>query len=200
MIWRNQFESRNPGTAMIALPQAVFFDRDGTLIEHVPYLCRTEEVVLRPGTREAVARLQAAAVKLFLFTNQSGVARGLFGMSDVEAVNRRMIELLDLGPSPFTDICIAPELPGSEAGYRKPSPRFIDEMLSAHGIARGHAWMIGDSPVDWEAGINAGILTAAIVAHPDAGKEPMRRQELGISAFPTLLDWLEAVSGVTGSR
>jgi D-glycero-D-manno-heptose 1,7-bisphosphate phosphatase len=76
-------------------PRAVFLDRDGTLIEHVPYLCDPAAVVIRPGTREALARLQAAAVKLFLFTNQSGVARGFFGMAEVDAVNRRMVELLD---------------------------------------------------------------------------------------------------------
>lgn len=173
-------------------PEAVFLDRDGTLIEHVPYLREPGDVVVRPGTREALRRLRAAAVKLFLFTNQSGVSRGLFAMADVEAVNRRMLELLDLGDDVFAAVCIAPESPEDVPVYRKPSPRFIEEMLVAHGVPRERAWMIGDSPVDWEAGINAGVNVAAIVADARAPKAPERRVELGVAAHASLLDWLDA--------
>jgi len=182
-----------PHVAMHAPPQAVFLDRDGTLIEHVPYLRDPADVVIRRGTREALSRLQAAAAKLFLFTNQSGVSRGLFQMAEVEAVNRRMVELLDLGAGLFTAVCVAPELPDDVPVYRKPSPRFIQEMLAAHGVAREHAWMVGDSPVDWEAGINAGVRVAAIVPDSANPKAPERRQELGISAYPTLREWVDAL-------
>jgi hypothetical protein len=53
--------------------------------------------------------------------------------------------------------------------------------------------MIGDSPVDWEAGINAGVNVAAIVPDPRAPKAPERRAELNVAAYPTLVDWLDAV-------
>ena len=69
-------------------PRAVFFDRDGTLIEHVPYLHEPEGVVILPGVREAVAGLRAAGVKLFLFTNQSGIGRGMFPLSAAAATGR----------------------------------------------------------------------------------------------------------------
>jgi D-glycero-D-manno-heptose 1,7-bisphosphate phosphatase len=172
---------------------AIFLDRDGTLIEHVPYLRDPADVALLPGVREALARARDAAVKLFLFTNQSGVGRGMFTLGEVEACNERMIELLGLGPRPFDAVCIATETPDEPPRYRKPSPRFIREMIERHGIDPRAAWMLGDSPVDWEAGLNAGIRTAAIVADPLAPKEPQRRQELGIAAFETVLDWLDAV-------
>lgn len=174
-------------------PQAVLFDRDGTLIEHVPYLHDADQVVLLPGVREALGRLRSACVRLFLFTNQSGVGRGLFTMADVEAVNRRMIELLDLGPDVFAGICIAPEVPGEPSLYRKPSPRYIHETLAMHGIPAAAAWMVGDSPVDWEAGIAAGIGTAAIVAETRTSKAPERRQELGVDGFPSVRAWIETV-------
>jgi|LakMenE01Jun11ns_1017448.scaffolds.fasta_scaffold9830978_2 D-glycero-D-manno-heptose 1,7-bisphosphate phosphatase len=193
MIWRLSNQQSELSMSVKNTIAAVFLDRDGTLIEHVPYLCDPRHVVVRPGTREALARLRSAAVKLFLFTNQSGVSRGLFGMDEVEAVNARMVELLALGADLFASVCVAPELPDVEPVYRKPSPRFIDEMLAAHGIPREQAWMVGDSPVDWEAGINAGIRVAAIVPDPLAAKAPERRAELGIQPFPTLLDWLDAV-------
>lgn len=180
---------------MHAPPQAVFLDRDGTLIEHVHYLRDPADVALLPGVREALARARAAAAKLFLFTNQSGVGRGLFTLAEVEACNRRMVELLDLGPQPFDAVCIATETPDEPQRYRKPSPLFIHEMLDLHRIAPDAAWMIGDSPVDWEAGINAGVQVAAIVPDPLAPKQPERRAELGVAAYATLLDWLDAVTG-----
>lgn len=178
---------------MPAPPQAVFLDRDGTLIEHVPYLRDPGDVIVRPGTREALARLRTSAAKIFLFTNQSGVSRGFFSLADVEAVNRRMVELLDLGADVFAGVCIAPELPEDVPVYRKPSPRYIAETLAAHGLPHERAWMIGDSPVDWEAGINAGVNVAAIVPDPRAPKAAERRAELNVAAYPTLIDWLDAV-------
>ncbi|MFM8792676.1 MAG: D-glycero-alpha-D-manno-heptose-1,7-bisphosphate 7-phosphatase [Solirubrobacterales bacterium] len=176
----------------IVRPQAVFFDRDGTLIEHVPYLSDPEQVVLLPGVREALTRLRAAAIRMFLVTNQSGVGRGLFTMAEVEAVNQRLVELLDLGPEPFTGICIAPELPGEPSRYRKPSPRYIHEMLAVHGIPATAAWMVGDSPVDWEAGLAAGVRTAAIPAAREATATAGVRAD-GVVEFPGMLAWVETL-------
>ena len=176
-------------------PRAVFLDRDGTLIRHVPYLRDPADVVLLPGVREAMARARAAGVMLFLFTNQSGVGRGMFTLAEVEACNARMIELLDLGPQPFTAMCVATEAPDDPPRYRKPSPRFIHEMLERPGLDCEAAWMLGDSPVDWEAGLNAGIQSAAIVPDPVLPKEPNRREALGISAYSSVLEWFLHVSG-----
>lgn len=174
-------------------PQAVFLDRDGTLIEHVHYLYQPDQVVIRPGTGEALRRLQSAGTRLFLFTNQSGISRGLFSMADAEAVNRRMLEILDLGPDLFTAVCVAPELPEDEPVYRKPSPRFIQEMLAKHEVPRAKAWMVGDSPVDWEAGINAGVQVAAVVPDPLNPKAFEQCLALGVTAYATLLEWVESI-------
>jgi D-glycero-D-manno-heptose 1,7-bisphosphate phosphatase len=175
-----------------ARPQAIFFDRDGTLIEHVPYLCDPAQVVLLPGVRDAIQRIQAASIRMFLFTNQSGVGRGLFTMADVEAVNQRMIELLDLGPEPFAGICVAPETPDEPSRYRKPSPRYIHEMLDLHRIPAEAAWMVGDSPVDWEAGLAAGIRAVAIITHERASLElPKRPEFVEVGVYNGILEWVE---------
>jgi D-glycero-D-manno-heptose 1,7-bisphosphate phosphatase len=173
-------------------PQAVFLDRDGTLIENRHYLASPEGVAVLPGVREGLARARAAGAKLFLFTNQSGVGRGLFTLAAVEAVNRRMIEAIGLGDDLFAGICIAPERPDEPPVYRKPSPRFIHEMLATHAVAAEAAWMVGDSPADWEAGLKAGIRTAAIVADPATEQEQERRLALGVEGYATLLDWAAA--------
>jgi len=173
--------------------QAVFLDRDGTLIENMHYLKAPEGVVLLPGVREALRMAREVGAKLFLFTNQSGVGRGYFSMSDVERVNKRMLELLNLGDDLFAGVCIAPERPGEPSLYRKPSPRFIHEMLALHGIDAKASWMVGDTHVDWKAGINAGIHVGAVV--PDLNAEVARdvRLELGVSAHASLLDWIATV-------
>lgn len=171
--------------------QAVFLDRDGTLIEDRHFVGAVDQVALLPGTREALSRLLATGTKLFILTNQSGVNRGYFTLADVEAVNRRMIDLLDLGPAPFAGICIAPERPDESARYRKPSPRFIEEMLEEHGLARNSAWMIGDRPSDWEAGMAAGVNVAAIMAAMPPAEWEMRRLALGVRGYASLLAWAD---------
>lgn len=170
---------------------AVFLDRDGTIINDCHFVGAAEQVDLLPGAREALARLLATGAKLFVLTNQSGVNRGYFTMADVEAVNRRMIELLDLGSAPFSGICIAPERPDEPSRYRKPSPRFIDEMVAEHGLDRHATWMIGDRPSDWEAGLAAGVNVAAIVATEPVAEWDARRRDLGVPGYATLLEWLD---------
>lgn len=175
--------------------RAVFLDRDGTLIEDAHYLSDPGGVVLLPGVQEAVARARAAGVPMFLFTNQSGIARGLLTLDDVEAVNRRMIKMLGCGDDVFADICIAPEHPDDTPRYRKPSPRFIQETLARRRIDRAGAWMVGDSPVDWEAGLNAGISVAAIASDPASAKSRERREALGVPVYQSLLAWIDTVLG-----
>jgi len=188
----------SPGTrvkSVSATLQALFLDRDGTLIEKRHYLSDPEDVVLIPGTREALRRARDSGVHLFLFSNQSGVGRGYFTMADVNRVNYRMLELLDLGDDLFSGVCIATERPDEPSRYRKPSPRFIEEMLEERGIATDAAWMLGDTPADWEAGLNAGVRVAAIAAGPTADAVRDRRLELGIAAYPSVQEWLATVLG-----
>lgn len=175
--------------------RAIFLDRDGTLIEHVPYLASPDGVVLLPGVREALARALQLGVKLFLFTNQSGVGRGYFTLADVDSVNRRMIDLIGLGDEPFDAICIAPEHPDAPPVYRKPSPRFILETLAAYDIVSDDAWMIGDAPTDWLAGRNAGVKVAAIVPAHEDPRSRGAREAAAVPGYPGLLDWAHDALG-----
>src|SRR5687767_679302 len=83
--------------------KAVFLDRDGTLIHDGNYIHHPSEVSLLPQTSEALRLLRAAGYQLFLFTNQSGVGRGMFPIESVYACNDRMIELLGLGQNLFRE-------------------------------------------------------------------------------------------------
>lgn len=172
--------------------KAVFLDRDGTIIRHEHYLHRPEKVALLPGAAAALMTARGRGAELFLFTNQSGVGRGLYTLADVEAVNRRMIELLELGPAPFAGVCIAGEYPSDRPVYRKPSPRFILETMASRDIDPASAVMIGDNPSDWRAGLAAGIRVAAVQSHllDDSGRRFLRAAEIPL--FETLADWAEA--------
>jgi D-glycero-D-manno-heptose 1,7-bisphosphate phosphatase len=146
--------------------KGIFFDRDGTLIEHVPYLAKPDDVLLRPRTANAIRCALDAGYLLFLFTNQSGVGRGYFTLEDVRKTNARMIDLFGIGPDVFTQTCIPTERPDEPSRYRKPSPAFILEMVDAYNLDKAQSWMVGDAPSDWQAGINAGINVAAISNEP----------------------------------
>ena len=83
---------------------AVFFDRDNTLIVSDGYLGDPSKVVLVEGAADAVARVRGLGFATVVFSNQSGVARGMFGEDSVHAVNARMDELLmDNNPAAVVD-------------------------------------------------------------------------------------------------
>ncbi|WP_415910904.1 D-glycero-alpha-D-manno-heptose-1,7-bisphosphate 7-phosphatase [Oleiharenicola sp. Vm1] len=146
--------------------RGLFFDRDGTLIVHRHYLHDPDGVELLPGAREMLEWATEAGYRLFLFTNQSGIGRGLFTLAQAEACNVRMFELLGARVR-FAGTCVAPETPEQPQVYRKPSPRYIREMIAAHGLDPRETWMIGNSRSDVMAGVNAGVRAALV--HGDAG-------------------------------
>jgi D-glycero-D-manno-heptose 1,7-bisphosphate phosphatase len=143
--------------------RALFLDRDGTLIADKHFLADPAGVELLPGAAEGLQRARELGFLLFLFSNQSGIGRGYYTMDDALRVNARMFELLGL-PSPvFDDMCLAPEAPDQPSLYRKPSPRFIHEMIAKHGLDPRSCFMVGDRMDDARAGLNAGIAPVLLL-------------------------------------
>jgi D-glycero-D-manno-heptose 1,7-bisphosphate phosphatase len=142
--------------------RALFLDRDGTLIVDKVYLADPAGVELIPGAAEGLRQAVALGFKIYLFTNQSGIGRGLHSAADARRVNARMEELLGLPPPLFTGVCMAPEAPGEPSEYRKPSPKFILERIAADGLDPAGCWMVGDSAADIGAALAAGIRAAAV--------------------------------------
>ena len=75
--------------------RAVFLDRDNTLIDNDGDLGDPDRVTLLEGVAPALARLRDAGYRLVVVSNQGGVARGVYGETDVDAVNRRIASLVD---------------------------------------------------------------------------------------------------------
>lgn len=144
------------------MSKALFLDRDGTLIIDKVYLSDPAGVDVIPGVPEGLRRARELGYKLFLFTNQSGIGRGLHTIEDTLRVNARMEEVLGMPRPVFAEVCIAPETPEGPIVYRKPSPRFILEMLAKHALDPSKCWMVGDSSADVHAGLGGGVNVAAV--------------------------------------
>jgi len=153
-----------------ALHKALFLDRDGTIIYDKDYLSDPAGVELIPGARDALARALRLGYRLYLLTNQSGIGRGYHTLADAHRCNARMEQLLapdQPAPAPapaslFAGICIAPEAPDQPSLYRKPSPRYIHEMLARDHLDPAQSWMVGDREADIDTGLAAGIRAAAL--------------------------------------
>lgn len=166
--------------------RALFLDRDGTLIHDRDYLCDPAGVEIIPGVPAALRRARELGFLLFLFTNQSGIGRGLHTLEQAHSVNERMEELLGLPRPVFDGTCIAPEAPDQPSLYRKPSPRFILESIERHGLAPQSCWMVGDRETDIEAGIKAGVRTAAVCTGKHDASAWACRLPAGVTAYPDL--------------
>jgi len=145
---------------MTTAKRAIFLDRDGTIILDKHYLSDPSDVELIEGAKDFLHQALEQKYCLFLFSNQSGINRGYYTVSDVKACNQRMLDLLNLPDPGFIEMCMAPERPDEELVYRKPSPRFILEMIDKYDLDPKECWMIGDKVVDLNAGINANIKNA----------------------------------------
>lgn len=178
--------------------KALVLDRDGTLIEHVPYLHDPVQVRLLPGVREGLAAAQAAGLLLCLHTNQSGIGRGLFTPAQAEACTARMIELLGLGPAPFARICTAPEAPGEPAVYRKPSPRFALELMAEFGLDPEAICYVGDRGSDIETGHAAGTRAAGVATGLDDLAAELRAA--GLAHYPVFPSFRAAIDHVLSMR
>jgi len=171
------------------MSRALFIDRDGTLIIDKVYLADPAGVELIPGTTEALRHVRTLGYQLFLFSNQSGIGRGLHTIEDTQRVNARMEEMIGLGSPLFTDICIAPEAPGQPVVYRKPSPRFLLEMIDAHRLDPARCFVVGDSAADIGAGLAAGVAPVAVCTGKVDPRTLPAVAKYGVPVFATFADF-----------
>lgn len=177
------------------MKKALFFDRDGTLIRDVPYLSNPEQVSLFPDTKGVLSSARDMGFLLFLFTNQSGIGRGYYTMKEVNTIHDRLLSDLNLGKDLFTGIKVAPEVPDQQSNYRKPSPKYLLEMIDAYQLDPLHTWMIGDRTSDIKAGLNAGIRVAGLKTSQLYDEEmALLLKQNGSHAYPNLRSVWDLIS------
>ncbi len=138
------------------LHKALFLDRDGVLIDYIPYLSRPDQVNLPPKAGEALKQWQDQGYRLIVITNQSGIARGYFSLEDVHAIHQCIKNQYAQFGVTFTDILICPHHPDDHCCCRKPSPYLLEKASKRHQIALSQSFFIGDAPSDLECAITAG--------------------------------------------
>jgi D-glycero-D-manno-heptose 1,7-bisphosphate phosphatase len=140
--------------------RAVFFDRDGTLIEDAHYLGDPGKVRVFPGVPEALAALKHAGFGVFVVSNQSGIGRGLITHVQYHAVHSEF--LLQIGPGLIDASYFCPDAPGADSSCRKPEPGMLLRAASEHGIDLTQSFMVGDKAADVECGQRAGTRTILV--------------------------------------
>ncbi|MGW5771843.1 D-glycero-alpha-D-manno-heptose-1,7-bisphosphate 7-phosphatase [Streptomyces longwoodensis] len=160
----------------------VLFDRDGTLVEDVPYNGDPDLVRPVPHAREALALLRARGIATGVVTNQSGVARGLLSTADVRRVNERVDALL----GPFDAWAICPHGPDDGCHCRKPQPGMVLQAAARLGVPPDETAVIGDIGADVEAARRAGALGVLVPT-------PVTRPEETAAAEHVAPDLLTAV-------
>ena len=147
--------------------RAVFLDRDNTIIANDGYLGDPAQVKLLPGAGVTLASLRRIGYRIIVVSNQSGVARGLFGVGDVEAVNAEMGKQLRQQAGahidanyfcPFHPEAVVPAYRGDHE-WRKPRPGMLKQAAADFNLDLSQCWLIGDQPRDIAAGRAVGCRT-----------------------------------------
>lgn len=154
----------NPGAT------GLFLDRDGTINVEREYLSDPDRVELIPGSADAIREANEAGIRVFVVTNQAGVARGLHSEADILAVHRRLEELLsaqgarldalyycphhpEFGPPPYRKVC----------NCRKPNTGMLRQAAETYGIDLASSFVVGDKCSDIETGKNARCGTVLVL-------------------------------------
>ena len=149
------------GSSETSKLRAVLFDRDGTLVEDVPYNGDPGKVRPMTGAKAVLDSLRADGIATGVISNQSGIARGLITAEDVARVHARVEELL--GPFDVWEVCPHAEHDG--CACRKPAPGMVHSACRKLGIDASDAALIGDIGADVGAAEAAGA-TGVLVPTP----------------------------------
>jgi len=144
--------------------KAVFLDRDGTIICDRPgyYLRRAEDLRVYKKTVPALKKLRALGFKLFVVTNQSGVARKFFTLKTARQINKKLADSLKKTGAEIDALRFCPHAPDGGCRCRKPKPALGLELIKKFGVSPSLSYMVGDKKSDVDFGKNLSLKTVLV--------------------------------------
>lgn len=176
--------------------RAIFFDRDGTINVEKDFISSPDEIELIPGAIEALRLATSSQYRIFVVSNQSGVARGIMSEDDVQSVNRRLIELASREGIAFDGIYYCPHYPPLSGAClcRKPNRGMIDQALQRFSIDIPRSYVIGDRILDMELAFNVGA--GSVMVMTGYGEDESDAWETGRKPDYFARDILDAVKWI----
>lgn len=161
--------------------KCIFLDRDGTINKKNGFISKEEEFELEDCALEAIKKINKSGYLAVVITNQPSVARGLCEIEDIERIHKKLATILGREGVYLDDILFCPHHP--DKGFpeenplykipcecRKPKTGMVDKAAAKYNIDRSQSWMIGDTTMDLQTGVNAGMRTALVLTG-DAGRD-----------------------------
>jgi L-threonylcarbamoyladenylate synthase len=179
---------------------AVFLDRDGTLIEDRGHLASPSQVVFFPDTLRSLRLLQGR-FRLFIVTNQPGIAEGVVAAADVDRVNDYVVDRLAASGVHIERVYVCPHRRSECCHCIKPKPHYLRRAAREYGIDLRGSFVIGDHPHDVEFARNAGATGIYVLT----GHGARHRVDLPADVIVTSGIWQAAtriveMSGRTGCQ
>jgi D-glycero-D-manno-heptose 1,7-bisphosphate phosphatase len=187
---------------MKSRPDAVFLDRDGTVIEDAHYIKSPDQVRLISGAAEAVKRINDAKILVIVVTNQSGIGRGLITVDDYKAVRDRFHQLLATHGAHIDASYFCPDHPArtGPASCRKPATKMFEDAMRDFDLSPANVAYIGDRWRDVAAAKTLGGRGIMIPSAMTTDEDRQKAQDDGIETAPSLSAAIDMLFGLTPSR
>ncbi len=170
---------------------AVLLDRDGVINDNAHPVNAPDDMHLIPGAAAAIRSLNEAGLRVAVVTNQGGIASGFMTEDDLDAVHRRMVDLLAAEGAHVDGIYYCPHHPeGTVAKYatecpdRKPETGMLRRAREELGIDLATSVLVGDAWTDIVAGNAAGCLTILVDGAPAAQRPDSAAPEQPVQWSP----------------
>ncbi|MGD8783305.1 MAG: D-glycero-beta-D-manno-heptose 1,7-bisphosphate 7-phosphatase [Thioalkalispiraceae bacterium] len=178
--------------------QLIILDRDGVINEDSDdYIKSPDEFVPIPGSLEAISRLTHAGYTVMVATNQSGLARGLFSIEDLNNMHDKLRRLLSASGGHISGILFCPHGPDDGCDCRKPKPGMLQEIAQRLGTSLEGVPAVGDSLRDLQAALAVGaqpilVKTGKGLSTLQAIDRQANQPELAsIPVYDNLADYVE---------